>query len=916
MRKHLLSLFAIASMLFASSCSQEEVISQSTGNEVKVTFTTELRNDVKSRAVGDNTNYIDELIFAVYDENEVLLPDLTQSVKNGDIELSTVNSNGTRTATINVVLVKGQTYSFAFWAQDKEYTAYSFNPETKKVSISYGQTANNVNADAFFANFKHTVTGSFEKDITLKRPFAQVNFLNTDKDFELAEKAGFEPDQSSIVVKNAATSLNVLTGDVEGDTEATFTLASLIGDETTTIKDASGNDVVFEGATDFHYLATAYFLPTNKNGAVEIEASMSVIQSENDTKAPVELTVPKVNAQRNYRTNIYGNLLTSNGKFNVTVDPGFDGDHSEVEEDPVTKIVSTFAEAQALFNKGQITNVTIENAPTADVNLTLPNTTNDVTINFAFDANENNNTITIGYNNATTDVPANITIGGGNGSLVIDAGESTVNLEGGVYKTVTATTAENTLIVPASVKIDKLILEKGNAKIYYGNVKEIVNEGNVDITWLVDSKKQLVIIANNVNNGVSFAGHTVTLLSDIDLDNENWTPIGTFTNCFMGNFDGNGHKIMNLKISNIALDSDGYAYAGLFGVTEGTVDNPNYIKNLVIENVNISTPGHIVAAAIAYPYYTNIENVTVQGNINIKGGNYTAGVLAFTRYCVDAKNLTVEGNAGSLIEGKQTVGGVISDIQMNGGLTAKYSNFAASGLTIKGEQSVGGISGIISEQTLDGATVKNVTLVCNDDRTGIVSGADGGNATITNVSYENVTGATRVIGATYKGGHYVGKIVECAGEKAIIFSIEDGVKAVSVEEITLKGKYWQDAMDWAAALGEGWALAAMEDLNAIYDIRVELNKALKEDNAQNALFWEGDELYINNGSIYYANYMSSTEVPYGQADANGNAYFENRVFFKQFNAKGYSDVLYSAFDCINKYAPLRDNYFARAVYTF
>ena len=61
--------------------------------------------------------------------------------------------------------------------------------------------------------------------------------------------------------------------------------------------------------------------------------------------------------------------------------------------------------------------------------------------------------------------------------------------------------------------------------------------------------------------------------------------------------------------------------------------------------------------------------------------------------------------------------------------------------------------------------------------------------------------------------------------------------------------------------------------------------------------------------------MSSDEVPAGEADANGNEYFENRVFFKQFNAKGYSDVLYSAFDCINKYAPLRDNYFARGVVT-
>ena len=78
---------------------------------------------------------------------------------------------------------------------------------------------------------------------------------------------------------------------------------------------------------------------------------------------------------------------------------------------------------------------------------------------------------------------------------------------------------------------------------------------------------------------------------------------------------------------------------------------------------------------------------------------------------------------------------------------------------------------------------------------------------------------------------------------------------------------------------------------------------------------KGDELYFKNGSVYYATYISSTEVPYGEEDTNGNAYFPNRVFFKLFNDLGYSDVLYSAFDCINKYTSLKDNHFARGVYT-
>ncbi|MEE0864338.1 MAG: DUF6562 domain-containing protein [Alistipes sp.] len=269
----------------------------------------------------------------------------------------------------------------------------------------------------------------------------------------------------------------------------------------------------------------------------------------------------------------------------------------------------------------------------------------------------------------------------------------------------------------------------------------------------ISNKADLFWFAQMVNSSkCTFAGQTVKLAADIDLKNEEWTPIGSAyeDHGFMGNFDGNGKTIKNLKITNITPDADGYAYAGLFGVTEGVdVNNENFIKNLTIENVTIATTGHIVAAAIAYPYYTNIENVLVKGNVNIKGGDYTSGVLAYTRRCVNAKNVAIRANEGSVIEGASTIGGVISDIQMNGGLTANYSNFEATGLTIKGVKSVGGISGIISRQTLDGATVKNVSIVCDDARKGIVSGSLGATSTINDVVYENVTGAVNIVGAGY-----------------------------------------------------------------------------------------------------------------------------------------------------------------------
>ncbi len=383
-------------------------------------------------------------------------------------------------------------------------------------------------------------------------------------------------------------------------------------------------------------------------------------------------------------------------------------------------------------------------------------------------------------------------------------------------------------------------------------------------------------VASQVNEGKNyFEGETVKLANDLDLGSVEWTPIGSavMDHGFMGDFDGNGKTIRNLKMTALELDADGYVYAGLFGVTEGSATNENYIRNLTIENVDIQTTGHIVAAVIAYPYYTTVENITVKGNVNIAGGDYTSGVLAYTRRCVNAKNLTVEGNEGSSIEGNITVGGVISDIQLNGGLTADYSNFKAAGLTIKGDKCVGGISGIISNQTLDGATVENVTLVCDDITTGIVAGAVGGKSTLNNVSYENVTGATRVIGATYDGGYYFGQIIEVAGVKAVVYSVMDGVKAVSVEqggEMT-----WDEAMAWAENLGEGWSLASIDDLKAIYGVRMELNDILAADDAANALFEEDNK--EEDGT--YAAYWSSTLVE-GSTSKAYYLYFDNDASVK------------------------------------
>ena len=355
-----------------------------------------------------------------------------------------------------------------------------------------------------------------------------------------------------------------------------------------------------------------------------------------------------------------------------------------------------------------------------------------------------------------------------------------------------------------------------HAKPIKNNGSSVTEENNTDNTDLslesegsgtetdpykIASLADLKYFRDSVNAGktkYSAPGVYVELAADIDMAGVNWVGIGSATAAhgFMGNFDGKEFKIQNLTITNPAVDSDGYAYAGFFGVTEGTdKNNQNIIKNLTIENVTINTTGHIVSAAIAYPYYTIVDNVKVCGDINITGGNYTAGALAYTRRCVNASNVSVVGNDGSTITGGQAVGGVISDIQMNGGLIANYSNFKAENLTITGTKMVGGISGIIATQTLDGATVKNVTINCAD-RAGQVAGSFGGTCTISGIVVENVTGAMAVIGAAYDGSAPVeAKIGDTfyATFAAALDAAVAGAGNVTVDilsDIDMKGKTW------------------------------------------------------------------------------------------------------------------------------
>lgn len=667
-----MGMFALATMLLATSCSEDEIVAQSSGNEVTVSFTAQLRSDVKTKAVGDDTENVDQMIFAVYDESDKELVDLRQTITSFEEA-----DNGKKTTTVNVVLVKGQTYSFAFWAQDKDYDAYDFNPATAEVTVNYGQTANNKSADAFFANVNnYTVNGSFEMDVTLKRPFAQVNFLVTEAELKAAKAAGFEPAQSSVTVQNAATSLNVLTGEVEGNTEATFNLANLISNEETTIKNA-GEVVKLDGETEtkFSYLATAYFLPTEATSQTEITASMKVTA---EGKADIELSVPDIKAQRNYRTNIYGSLLTSKGEINVVIDPSFDvnSDYNVEQEEKDLYYTTLEAALKDNVNNTEALTYNVKNTDETDlsnVTITIPDATQATSLTFNLEDLAENATITIQNEDQDTDsytgsvvvvVPEGVDLG----KLTINMPNAHVTLQNGSYSEVDAITSPTTLVIPVGVKIGNITVNGGNAEIYYGTVTgNVTNKGKGTITWIIDSKEQLETASATTLEGI------LRIDNDIDFENAEFSAISV---AYDKNLivNGNNHTISNVKIVSGNADNSTGQASMFYGYTGSNIS----INNLTFNKIEVDA--------------------------DISGNGYAAVVVGY-----------VEGN---------TV----------------LKNVDVVSSTVYGEKSCGALVGYVASYgsaTMDDCDVTTSSVEAKEDRTGAYVGRAQGPTTITNCSVDD-----------------------------------------------------------------------------------------------------------------------------------------------------------------------------------
>ena len=104
-------------------------------------------------------------------------------------------------------------------------------------------------------------------------------------------------------------------------------------------------------------------------------------------------------------------------------------------------------------------------------------------------------------------------------------------------------------------------------------------EGTIDKPYLIADGSELAYLAKQVNSGTTYEGNYFQLASDIDLGNNEWTPIGTTENSFRGNLDGAGHTIAYAEITVSNLPDQTYESYGIFGSIGGG-DTRSIIRNV------------------------------------------------------------------------------------------------------------------------------------------------------------------------------------------------------------------------------------------------------------------------------------------------------------------------------------------------
>lgn len=327
MKKLLYCAAALVMLLMAGSC-QKENLSPERGGKT-VTFTVSAPSQIETKTIGDGLN-VNELYYAVYktDPNQDHSIDDSGTIDGplatGMVGMEKKNvalPGGTEsadrmTATVELDLVKSQNFTIIFWAQVSN--GYYDLTDLRKIKINEDNSVagNDESRAAFYATYKFNTDVNKVHDVILKRPFAQLNLGTTLESLKpvLDGSNGYEIKviESEVKVKGLSSVFDTVNEKAIAETsDRDFTF---VMKKTPYQQD---KEVLMVQNKEFHYVSMNYFFVPNAEKLVELSYTIKT------DKGDIENSIINVPVKQNYRTNIIGNLLTTNTKFEIVVDKDF-----------------------------------------------------------------------------------------------------------------------------------------------------------------------------------------------------------------------------------------------------------------------------------------------------------------------------------------------------------------------------------------------------------------------------------------------------------------------------------------------------------------------------------------------------------------------------------------------------------------
>ena len=324
MKKILAFMLTAISVFAVASCQVEDLGGELSG-DTQVTFKLGIPDEIVSRA---EDSAIDHLVYAVYNEDKALVSEA--------VSLENVVFQGD-TQSVQLTLVKGMTYTIAFWAQNSECDAYTVvaGEDGMTVEVDYNGLNNDMAREAFFACESFKVVDNLVVEVVLHRPFAKINLGVSAADWNAAKAAGLNVTESKVVISSAPTKLDILTDTVSGEAVVTYDFAAIPG------SGAEPQDFVVNEKNC--KLLSSSFILADKEKSVIAEGMQFALKADNGKVLTIEEGLENTPVQRNFATNVVASL-TGDLDFSVSKDQDINGE-TVVPEGDVEYLKAALADA-------------------------------------------------------------------------------------------------------------------------------------------------------------------------------------------------------------------------------------------------------------------------------------------------------------------------------------------------------------------------------------------------------------------------------------------------------------------------------------------------------------------------------------------------------------------------------------------